>query len=129
MNYLLFVVIFATALPLWTWFSWIITAIHTIDEVFSDGGPVWEYLHRVSGVPTWLLAPAYAAFQLFVCWLAFKGIGNELQPAWTIAFVVVRLGDVGFTHGVLRSVRTPNPGVATAPLLLLDVAVVAALAM
>ena len=97
---------FASHAPVWSYVSSGITIVHTIEEA---DGEIWRVLH----VP----AVLYFAFQAVVLMLGFAATALGVF-AWP--FVVVRVIDVVFTHGILKA-----PGRITAPLLLIDAALVA----
>jgi di/tricarboxylate transporter len=104
--------------------SVLVTALHTADEIIS--GPIWDYLARLTGLPRWLLLPAYLAFQTALVALAVIGLGHGERLA-AVALLVARLMDVLVTHGLLRVlVKDGNPGSASAPLLVIDVGLILA---
>lgn len=119
---------FAAALPWACWLSVGVTAIHTWDELVADGGPIWSYLAMLTGVPGGLLKPGYVAFQAAIVALAIVAY-TSAPTGWLVALVAVRLADIGVTHGLLRVLRSPNPGSRTSVLLLIDaIAALAAIA-
>lgn len=112
------------------WLAWVtfaITVIHTGDECFSSGGPIWEYLQRWAPLPWFLMFSGYAVFQTVVISLGFAAWAEG--GFWIIAAVGQRLFDVGFTHTILRSQQEPNPGHRTAFLLLIDAGLIAGFAV
>jgi len=92
-------------IPLWCLASLGITFIHTLEET---DGEIW----RVLRVPMW----SYFAFQFGVTLLGFVAVAFG---QWAVAFVGVRVFDAVVTHGIVKA-----PGRLTAPLLLIDAAVV-----
>ncbi len=89
-------------IPLWFWFSLLITVIHTVDESGGDES-IWEFL-RIPAV-------LYFGFQILT---VFIGL---LQPE---LLIVLRLADAVVMHGLWNA-----PGRLTSPLLIADVLVLA----
>jgi|SRR6516225_9738898 hypothetical protein len=108
------------------WFvsiSILVTLVHTIDEVVSNGGPIWDYLiDLLPGAvqpPEMVVFVGYLLFQSLNCGLAVAG-GLRHEWAW-FALAGIRIFDIGFTHTFLPKIRSPNPGHTTRLLLLFDV--------
>ncbi len=89
-------------IPLWFWFSLLITIIHTIEE---SAGSIWKTL----GIP----AAIYFMFQAFVVSLSWSAL---VDHRWVFLFSLVRAVDCVGTHWLFK-----KPGIVTSPLLLLDV--------
>jgi len=98
-----------------------VTALHTLDEVDGDGGPIWDYLIEFVPWPETerSVAVLYLLFQISVVALTVAAFCLESRLLLTVLFLQ-RLFDVGFTHSILAMVRSPNPGVKTSLLLLVD---------
>ncbi len=122
--------LFALTLPqLFAAGSLFASAVHTTDEVASDGAPVWEYLAgayrlfpRLGDVAGLLALLAFAAVQ---CWLAWEGYaGGSRAALWTL--LAIRLGDCVVSHWWPWHLgKRPNPGMSTTPLYALDAALAA----
>lgn len=109
------------------WLSAAATLVHTADEVSGDGGPIWDYLAKITGISRLVLCPGYFVFQTTLIALGVTAYTSR-SPALLISLAFARLADVLITHGVLRRLRSPNPGHRSAWLLVGD-AVVAILSL
>lgn len=99
--------------------SVIITLAHTADEVFGEGGPIWDYLAGVTGLSAMLWLGGYALFQASLLVSAWAGLHLGLV-APLVFLAAARVVDFGLTHVLLAGRFKPNPGKATRLLLLLD---------
>lgn len=106
------------SLPFAWWLSLAITVVHTLDEVASEGGPIWEYLAALTHIHGRILLPGYFAFQLSNAGLAFVGYSGS--SACLKVLLIIRVIDFCFTHTFLPEVRSPNPGRASRWLLMID---------
>ena len=93
--------------------SSILTLAHATEEVYGDGGPLWDYFSQLSKVriPSWLgvisIGILVPATLLIVAYHAY------LEPSpWFIGLLVgLRLGDFLFSHLGPRIVwQKVNPG-------------------
>ena len=99
------------------------TALHTVDEITSNDGPIWEWLQKIFGGPIVLWTLGYITFQVVVASLPILVFTSGLSFYFCVG---QRLFDVIFTHlllpqftGINRVYQT-NPGKYTAPLLLIE---------
>lgn len=114
----------------WTLFlaSIIFTLLHAADEFFNEGGPLWENFGEIVGTRL----PYRLGFALFSvglpCLLILAAFFAYLyQSPFALSVMVgARLGDTVISHWWLwlTGLSSPNPGLQTTPLYVLEAAAV-----
>jgi hypothetical protein len=100
---------------LWPWLAFagavFVIVIHNIQELFSDGAPIWEHLGL-----TWCYLLGLAGFVAFIVAQAFLAYRGFVDGApWALWF----LATIWFADAVLShwrpwlSGKRPNPGIET----------------
>lgn len=119
--------------------SFVITAIHTYQELKGAGAPLWRNFGAIVGVklPDFI---GFLAFSLFLTlglwglaltgmagWIPLFGRANPDQAAFALgALIGARLSDTVVSHVLLHAIGyRPNPGLSSTPLYVADAIFVA----
>jgi hypothetical protein len=108
--------------------SLVFTVVHAAEEVWGEGGPLWRYFGRLSGVhvPDWLGLLGVGLFvpclSAAAAWLAYETPETDsLAPAFCGFLAGLRTGDFVSSHAAPRvAFAGPNPGFASSFLYLAE---------
>ncbi len=93
--------------------SIVASAVHTADEVWGRGGPLWEYAEPLVG------KVRYGGLLFLGLFIALSGLavfGYGYGFGWAVSLLIgLRVGDLIASHVVLASLfKRPNPGLWSA---------------